>query len=104
VTSRLLEAVAGSLRALGIVGAVFLLIGPTLIGVGLANMAYAEGKIANCTSNCQSQDRDELNATIYSEAFFGFGLISIGVGGGLVFIAVTQFMSRWPPLPPPARL
>jgi hypothetical protein len=65
--------------------------------VGFANSAIAENNAINCTGNCISQEHDELNATIYTEVFFGIGLIVSGVGAGLVFAAGTQFMSRRPP-------
>jgi len=96
VRAHLSAVVARSLRVLGIVGAVLLLVGPVLIGAGFANSAYAEQQEINCTGTCRSQDSNVLNATIATELFFGIGLAIIGVGAGLVFACATQFMSRWP--------
>ena len=96
VTPRVPESVAYRLRTLGIIGAALLLVGPVLIGVGFANSANAESNAVNCTSNCNSAQRDALNATIYNEVFLGLGLIVGGVGAGLVFAAGIQFMTRWP--------
>jgi hypothetical protein len=84
---------AGSLRALGIVGAALLLLGPVLIGVGWANLAYAEHQYIICTGNC-NDGSNELNASYDMELLFGLGLVSIGVGLGLVFACATQLMGR----------
>ena len=97
MTPRVPGTVARTLRTLGIVGAALLLVGPLLIGVGFANSALAESNVVNCTGNCASVQHDSVNATIYTEAFIGVGLIVSGVGAGLVFAAGTQFMSRRPP-------
>lgn len=88
---------AHTLRTLGIIGAALLLVGPVLIGVGFANSALAESNAVNCTGNCNSAQRDSVNATIYTEVFMGIGLILSGAGAGLVFTAGTQLMSHRPP-------
>jgi len=89
--------VAGSLRTIGVVGAVLLLVGPGLVGVGYLYAAAESSAAINCTSNCNSAQRNAENASFAEEQFLGSGIIVGGVGAGLVFAVALQYMGRWPP-------
>jgi hypothetical protein len=83
--------------AAGIVGAVLLLLGPAVVGVGYANVGIAASNSVNCTANCSSVEHAAANATFLLTLTLGAGIIVGGVGAGLVLAAAVRFMSRWPP-------
>ena len=92
---------------MGIVGAVLLIAGAAISGVGFLNLAAATSSETSCEVNpgpggCGSQSEAVLNASATESLFFGVGLILGGVGAGCVMMAAIGFMSRWPPAPPPA--
>jgi hypothetical protein len=89
--------VAPGLRAVGIVGAVLLLLGSATVGLGYANVGIAASNSVNCTANCNSVEHAGANATFLLTLTLGVGIILGGVGAGLVLTAAVRFMSRWPP-------
>ena len=98
---------ASGLGTLGVLGAVLIIAGGALIGFGFLNAASAENAANNCQyqpppTQCISQDRTALNASIQDEMFLGLGFAVVGVGGGCLLIAAVSFMSRWPPAGAPA--
>ncbi len=98
--------VAPPLRTLGILGAVLVAVGVSIIGAGFLNEAIATSSETSCEyspprSGCTSVDDNALNSTAYTVYFLGVGAICTGVGLGLVLVAALGFMSRWPPALPP---
>jgi len=89
--------VRSRLWTLGLVGAILLLVGPALVGIGYANFAAAESAEINCRVSCNSEAHATLNASLETEVSLGAGLAAGGVGAGCVFAAAVQYMSRWPP-------
>jgi hypothetical protein len=97
---------ASPLRTLGLVGAILILAGATIAGVGFLNTAIAESTANSCQYNppatgCGSDQRAANNASTLDLELLGVGFVVGGVGAGLLFIAAIGFMSRWPPRPPP---
>jgi hypothetical protein len=90
---------ARGLRILGTIGAVFLLVGVVIVGVGVLYLATTQNASANCSTNCPSANQNLVNASTNEGYFIGAGIILGGVGLGLVIAVAIQFMSRWPPMP-----
>ncbi|MGA8543413.1 MAG: hypothetical protein WB947_07765 [Thermoplasmata archaeon] len=89
--------VRSNLRTVGILGAVFLLVGVSLLGAGYAYTTLASENLIDCRTNCVSAFDADQNATIVTDFLWAFGFIAIGVGTGLILAVAVTFMDRWPP-------
>ncbi len=97
--------VQSPLALMGIAGAVLLVIGGGIAGIGFINASNAETAYTNCSlhppsSGCEQLSNNETNASIASELDFGVGLVVGGVGSGLLFVAAISFMNRAAARPP----
>ena len=95
------DQVASGLRLLGIVGALLLLIGPAVAGVGFVNLASLQNTQNQCHTNCSLGFRSVLNATAELGEFEGAGIAIGGLGLGLVLLATVGILTRGPRAPPP---
>ena len=100
---------ASLLRVVGIAGAVLILVGAAIGGIGFINASTAESASVTCGLNppaqgCRTVEENAANASVQEELFLGIGLVAGGIGVGLVFSAAISFMSRWPPGSPPPSL
>jgi hypothetical protein len=91
--------VRNALRTIGILGAVFLLAGSSLLGASMLTTDVALGNLYHCRSDCLSDFYAEQNASVLSSFLSAFAFLSVGVGAGLVFGAAVVFMDRMPPKP-----
>jgi cytosine/uracil/thiamine/allantoin permease len=88
--------VTSRLRALGVLGAVLLLIGVSMVGAAYAVTGLALSNEISCGSNCHSAYQNVQNASVLASFLQSIG-IAVSVGGAaLVLAAAVQFMDRWP--------
>jgi len=99
--------VRSRLRALGVVGAILLLVGVSLVGTGFAIAAFGLSSEISCGTNCHSAYENLANDSVAEGFFESFGVALSAAGAALLLGATVQFMDRWPrtlaPAPPAAR-
>lgn len=96
---------ASRLQILGVIGAVLIIAGACLGGIGFLVVASASGAATNCelhppAGGCNSAAQASLNASVQEVLYLGVGMIVGGAGGGCLLVAALGLMSRWPPIPP----
>ena len=89
--------VARPSRLLGFLGAILVLAGFAVVGVGFVNAAAANAASASCTSACSSQLEAVFNASSLEGELGGAGLAIGGGGLGMVLVSGLSLMA-----PPPA--
>ena len=101
---------ADSMRTVGTVGALLLLVGAVLLGTGLAVQAWATQTEINCTqaraASCAQTFQSAENITIAGEYVEGSGAIVTGLAGSLVAWSLVTILARRGgdpaiPAPPP---
>ncbi|MGA8303342.1 MAG: hypothetical protein WA691_03285 [Thermoplasmata archaeon] len=88
---------ARGLWGIGAVGAALLLLGPALVGVGLAYDTAVTSSEVNCVGSCTGEAQSAENASFTFEVLLGLGILLGGIGLGLVLLVGIQYMVRWRP-------
>jgi hypothetical protein len=97
-----------SISALGIVGAVLILLGAGIAGAGFFVSAVAQQNEFNCAyqhplSNCGQSDEADENDSVLAEFLISGGVVAGGVGLFLVVYAMVILMAQRREQPPRAR-
>ncbi|MGP8072252.1 MAG: hypothetical protein ACLPZM_03880 [Thermoplasmata archaeon] len=92
--------------SLGVLGAVLIMVGLVLFGIGLLVESNAEQTEINCIyggnpSNCQATDSTAANTSVDAVSILGTGLIVAGVGAAMTVIAMLGIMTTRLETPPP---
>ena len=86
------RAVARGLYALGVVGAILLLLAGIVAGAGELNSASVLQSAVNCAPNCGGSGTSAISSLTMAEELFGVSIALGGAGTALVLVACLRMM------------